>query len=139
MAICPGDEAVRHVGSRRRRGIRPPQGCELDRAGMAKDQVTVAGPEPVFGFGDEAAGDWVAMHVVELLDVLVVAENVEVVVAGLPEGTFGVTLRNGKFERLEGLEERDVAVVRFADEEVDVLGHDNVAENADVVACSRLF
>jgi hypothetical protein len=37
--------------------------------------------------GDQAAGDWVAVHVPDLLDPLAGAVDVEVVVAGVPEGS----------------------------------------------------
>lgn len=51
--------------------------------------VAVGGPWPVFGGGDESAGDRVAVHVFELFDSFVSGEDVEVVVAGLPEGSLG--------------------------------------------------
>ena len=49
--------------------------------------VAIGRPSPVFRVGDEAPGDWIAMHVRELFDALVVGEDVEVIVARLPEGT----------------------------------------------------
>jgi hypothetical protein len=52
---------------------------------------------------DQAAGDWVAMHVSELLDALVVAEDVEVVVASKPERVLGGELGDGELEGLNGL------------------------------------
>ena len=45
----------------------------------------IAAPGPVFGFEDEASGDCVLVNVMELLEPLGVREDVEVVVAGLPE------------------------------------------------------
>ena len=44
-----------------------------------------AAPRPVFGLFDEVAIYRVAVHVFELLYELVVGEDVEVVVSGLPE------------------------------------------------------
>ena len=60
-------------------------GFDFDWAGVAGLPVAVAAPWPVFGFVDEAALDRVAVDVGELLDELGVGEDVEVVVAGLPE------------------------------------------------------
>ena len=48
-----------------------------------------AGPGVVAGFGDEAAGDGVAVEVAELFDVLGGRDDVEVVVAREPERGFG--------------------------------------------------
>jgi len=57
-----------------------------DRAGLIQKIVTVTRPWPVFGPFDKVSGDWIAVHVLQLFDSLVVGEDVEVVVAGLPEG-----------------------------------------------------
>jgi hypothetical protein len=47
--------------------------------------VVEAAPSIVFGFGDQASGDWVAVDVLDLLFEFAGGEDVEVVVAGLPE------------------------------------------------------
>jgi len=48
-----------------------------------------AAPWPVLGFLNETAFDWIAVNVAELLDELGLGEDVEVVVAALPElGSF---------------------------------------------------
>ncbi len=44
-----------------------------------------AAPGPVFGLEHETARDRVAMHISQLLDELVLCQDVEVVVTGLPE------------------------------------------------------
>lgn len=54
---------------------------------------------------DEGAGDWVVVHVVEFFDGFAVGKDVEVVVAGLPEGTWGEALGGGEFEGLDGFRE----------------------------------
>jgi hypothetical protein len=51
--------------------------------------VVEAAPAVVFGFGDEASGDWVAVDVLDLLFEFSVGEDVEVVVAGLPKMVSG--------------------------------------------------
>lgn len=65
---------------------------DLDGRGFVEEEVTVGGPGPVFGSLDEATGDGIAVHVFNLFDSLVVGEDVEVVVAGLPEGSRGEEL-----------------------------------------------
>lgn len=62
-----------------------PVGLDLDCVGLARCVVTEAGPGPIVGFGGEAAGDWVPVHVAKLLHSLALREDVEVVVARLPE------------------------------------------------------
>ncbi|MDP9049212.1 MAG: hypothetical protein M3O31_00595 [Acidobacteriota bacterium] len=74
---------------------------DFDAAGFAGCPVVEAAPWPVFRFRDEAAFDWVAMDVAELLNEFVLGEDVEVVVAGLPE------LGAGAFEEFRGLSLQD--------------------------------
>ena len=66
-------------------------------AGFAGSVVVEAGPGVVLGAGDEATGDRIAVDVLELLGELVRGEDVEVVVAGLPE------VVSGAFELARGL------------------------------------
>ena len=62
-----------------------PLGFDFYSAGFAGEVVAIAAPWPVFGVFCEASFYRVAVDVLELLDVLLVGEDVEVVVAGLPE------------------------------------------------------
>lgn len=99
--------------------------------------VEIAGVGPVFGGFDQATGDGVLVHVVELFEELPGGEDVEIVVAGLPEG-FGVSLlRDGEFQGLESFGEGFGG--GFAEEKVDVLGHEDVAVDLEVVTFSGLF
>jgi hypothetical protein len=116
-----------------------PVGFDFDAAGFAGLPVEEATPGPVFGFIDEAAFDWVAVDVLELLDEFGMGEDVEVVVAGLPE------LGAGAFEELGGfaLEDadgcREWAAFRFGQEKVDMLRHEDVAEEVELVALAKSF
>lgn len=86
-----------------------------------------AAPTIVFRVGGQSAFDWVAVDVLKLFDVLVVAGDVEVVVAALPELLLirGFELAGG--ELLEYLEKGGEGVFcRFIGEEVDMLGHQDV-------------
>jgi hypothetical protein len=99
--------------------------------------VAVGGPGPVFRVRHEASGDGVLVHVVELFDALVVGEDVEVVVTDLPEGSWGGELGDGELEGLDGFGKR--LGFGFAQEKVDVFGHDDVAEDIEVVASAGGF
>ena len=79
-----------------------PLGFDFYSAGFAGEVVAIAAPWPVFGVFCEASFYRVAVDVLELLDVLLVGEDVEVVVAGLPE-VFAVAL-----EALRGFSLEDV-------------------------------
>ena len=57
-----------------------------DRAGLIQKIVTVTRPWPILRLFDEASGDWIAVHVLQLFDSLVVSEDIQVVVADVPEG-----------------------------------------------------
>lgn len=98
-----------------------------------------AAPWPVFGFLNEAALDWIAMNVAEFLDEFGMGQDVEVVVAALPEllavafETFGGFV----FEYVQSDGER--VKLRLGDEEVDVLGHEDVTEDIKLVAGTESF
>jgi hypothetical protein len=62
-----------------------PFGIDFDGAGFAGGVVVEAAPAIVFGFGDESSCDWVAVDVLDFLFELACREDVEVVIAGLPE------------------------------------------------------
>jgi hypothetical protein len=101
--------------------------------------MAVAAPLPVFWAFNEATCDGIAMEVFELLDVLVMSKDVEVVVAGLPE------LAMIAFEELGGFRFEDVERCRqgvssgFGEEQVNVLGHEDVAEDVELVALAKSF
>jgi hypothetical protein len=75
----------------------------------------------------------------QLLNSFVVGKDIEVVVADLPEGSRSEAFGDGEFEGLDCFRERDLVVQRFADEEMDVLRHDDVAEDFEVVALAGEF
>ena len=99
--------------------------------------MPVGGPRPIFQLVDEAACDRVAVHVLQFFDALVVGEDVEVVVAGLPEGTFFESPGDGDLQGLEGFGEGSFR--GFAQEEMDVLRHDDVAEEFELVLFAGAF
>ena len=74
-----------------------------DRTRFVQKVVTVTGPAPVFRFIDKASCNWIAVHVLQLFDSFVVSEDIEVVVADLPEGFRSEALGDGEFEGLQGL------------------------------------
>ena len=79
------------------------------------------------------------MHVLQLFDSLGFGEDVEVVVAGLPEVFAGASEEFGGFalENAEG--GGHASCLWFRHQEVDVLGHEDVAEDREVVADSEGF
>ena len=108
-------------------------------AGFAGEIVAEAAPWPVFGVFDETSVDRVAMKVAELFDVLPVGEDVEVVVAGLPEvlavaletfGSFAFEYTHGVAQELE---------LGFGHQQVDVFGHDDVAEEIEAMSEAGSF
>ncbi len=60
-------------------------GLDFDGGGVSGGVVVEAAPTVVFGFGDEASGDGVAVDVTDFLYEPCCGEDVEVVVARLPE------------------------------------------------------
>ena len=74
-----------------------------DRAVFIQKVVTVARPTPVFRFLHKTSSNWIAVHVLQLFDSFVMSEDVEIVVADLPEGSRSEAFGDGEFEGLQGL------------------------------------
>lgn len=64
-------------------------------------------------------------------------EDFEVVVTGLPEGSLGEPFRDGELQGLQDF--REQVFRRFAEEDVDVLRHDDIAEDSELVAAASEF
>lgn len=109
------------------------------RCRFAERVAAVAAPGPVFWLFDEATVDGVAVDVFQFLDALLGSANVEVVVTGLPEASVGCLefLGDGLLQRLYG--PRESRAFWFADEQVDVLGHDHVADHVEPITATGLF
>jgi len=101
--------------------------------------VEEAAPGPVFGLFDEGAFDGVAVDVLELLDELGLGEDVEVVVAGLPELGAAAFEELGGFALKDANDCREWAKLWFGEEKVDVLRHEDVAEEVELVALAESF
>ena len=84
-------------------GVPGPGGFDLDAARDSREPVAVAAPWPVFGVFDEARLDRVAVEIAKLLVEFGAREDVEVVVAALPE-LRAVTLELLRCLRLQGAE-----------------------------------
>ena len=102
-----------------------PLRLDLDGTNRTSGVVAEARPLPILGSGDEAPYDWVLVHVVQLLHAPRVVVHIEVVIALLPEWALGAAKRDGEFERVDRVS--NCALARLADEQMDVLGHDDVS------------
>ena len=96
-----------------------------------------AAPLPLVWLFDQTGFDRVAMHVTKLFDPLCFCEDVEVVVAGLPYKLLGPGARETLLEYLEGSGE--FCLLRLGDQEMDVVRHEDVAENLEAVFPASFF
>jgi hypothetical protein len=110
-----------------------PFGFNFDWAGVSCGVVVETTPSVVFGFGDEAAVYGVAVDVANLLYEFRRREDIEVVVTRLPEmGSFVFQeLRGFAFDDSHGRGEG--MAFRFAQEEMNMLGHDDVSVEREVM------
>jgi hypothetical protein len=113
--------------------------CNLNRDRFIIPVVAIRRPTPAFRRFDKTANNRIAMHVLQFFDALDVAEDVEIIVADLPERPLAKTFRNRELEGLDRRREWNLAIQRFADEQVNVLGHDDVAEDLEVVTLAGEF
>jgi hypothetical protein len=113
----------------------------------------VGAPTPILRMRDQVAFDGIEMYVIQLFVLLSRAPDIEVVKAALPEarvscsrgfvpkaelagrGALAAALSQSAGHALfEDLDDNGrVADARFADEKVDVFGHDDAAEEGEIV------
>ena len=98
-----------------------------------------AAPAVVFWFGDESSGDWVAVDVLNFLFEFACGEDVEVVVAGLPEVVAGAFDEFGGLAFYDSEGGGEGVGFGFAEEEVGVFGHQDVGVEEEVVGAAGSF
>lgn len=113
---------------------------DFDGSGFTGCIVGKAAPAIVFGFGYQTPYDGVAVDIPEFFRVLLLAGDVEVVIATMPELLLvgGFEFTGGKlFEDLEEGGERifDGLVC----EEMDMFGHQDIGGDAEALSLAGLF
>ena len=116
-----------------------PFGFDFYGGGFAGGVVVEAAPAVVFGFGDESSGDWVAVDVLDLLFEFSGGEEIEVVVAGLPEVGARAFEEFGGFSLDDSEGGGEGVVFGFAEEEMEVFGHQDVGVEEEVVGTAGSF
>ena len=129
-------EMFRQLVSSAERG---PLRFDLDHAKLTGGVVPKARPRPVFRFLHESALDRIAMDVADHFGAGFLSVDIPVVVALLPE----LLARSSQLARshlLDGLQQlRKQNPRRLIDEQMDMLGHENVGINSRQMPCARLF
>jgi hypothetical protein len=77
------------------------------------------------------------VHVFQLLHMLALCEDVEVIIARLPEGPFAAMNRNRKLQRLDCLGQD--SPLRFTDQQMHMFRHHDIAENTKVIPDTNRF
>jgi hypothetical protein len=101
--------------------------------------VAEAAPFPIFRALAQPTPDGIAVDITQLFNMLLIVANVEVIISRLPE-----MQRVADQSTLYSLLQRFDCVgqcvsLRFAEKEMNVLGHDDIAINAQLVALSNAF
>ena len=153
-ATCPGKRVISTkptlatVRLSRRWGTRFVEGSSLkgylDYSLFAVQVGSVAGMGPVFGFEYEAAGYRVSVQIADLLCSFGLGEDVEVVVTDVPEGALRGLLADGELEEVHCFRELGQSGCRggggwLGQEQMDVLGHDDVGEDVEVKLLTGSF
>src|ERR1019366_4161357 len=108
---------------------RGPFGLNLDYPHFAQGVMTKAAPFPLGGFFYQALLYRIKMDVSQLLVELCRIANVAVIVAFLPERTrVAQALRKGQLKKMHGVGQSVWS--RFADQQMNVFGHDDITVNA---------
>jgi hypothetical protein len=119
---------------------RRPSRFDFDCAFNTSCIVAEAAPRPILRVLDQTSFHGIAVDVAQFFYSLLLAPHVEIVVSGLPERTaFGWTelVRRVLLEHLQRY--REGMAFRFADQQVDVFGHDHVAADEESVPTAHAF
>jgi hypothetical protein len=118
----------RALDSRKFPLTRCPLRLDFDRAFHSRSIVTETTPQPILRTLDQVSLDQVTVHVSQFLDSLVLAPNVEIIVPREPEGAALGRMKQVRRILLEHLQRsRERAAFRFAEQQVNVFGHDHIA------------
>jgi hypothetical protein len=109
------------------------RGLDGEVAGLAGGVGEETAPGPVFGLCYEFSCDRVAMHVLQLFYSLGFGEDVEVVVARLPEVFAGAAEELGGFTLEDSEGGGYCSCPWFRHQQVDVLGHEDVTQDGEAV------
>jgi len=112
-------------------------GFDFDYASFTRQEMLKTGPDPILWMSYQAPNYRIAMHVAELLDTLVFRVNIEVVITRQPEGFLSRLFGDGCFQCLNGFAES--FVFRFGNQKMNVLWHDDVAEDKKDIPSARLL
>jgi hypothetical protein len=104
---------------------------------MTRKVMPKARPSPILRSLDQPAYDWIAVHVFQLLNMLAVGMNVEVIIPGLPEWPLWPLHCDRKLQGLNRL--RQNYFFRFAYQQMNMLRHDNMTEDEEVIAFPHRF
>lgn len=120
-------------------GIPCPIGFQMDAAGLAGEPVAITAPWPVFRAFDEGTLYWIAVHIAKLLPELPSREDVEVVVVELPKARSVASqlLRGFRLKCAEN--DAKLPLVWFAQKQVNVLRHEDVAVDMESMALPEAF
>src|ERR1700747_557800 len=132
--------------------LSPPTFVPENQAALRVSIVPVTAPRPLFRFEHQSALHRIAVHITQLLNALLLAEDDKIVEAALPDVT-GLERsvpqlalprvgpqaklaqpapRKTLFQSLHY--DRRIATLRFAEEQMHVLGHDHVTGNDKTIA-----
>ena len=126
---------------------------EFHRSGFAQSVGAEATPTPQFRRFHQSALNGIVVHVVYLLGMFALAEDIEIIVALLPKGRWQFSLpdryligdvflssgvaRNALFENLHG--HCKISLRGFGNEEMEVLRHDYIPPDNELVFLSDFF
>jgi hypothetical protein len=105
---------------------------DLYQALFAAGIPPVATPFPLFGSRYQTTFYWIAMYVAQLFDALRRTAHIKVIETLLPDRTgadAAVVNQLGEPLLDDFHYDRRIAYIRFADQEVEMLGHDDVADH----------
>src|SRR5437588_5214328 len=117
---------------------RGPLGFDLHRAFAAHRPLQEAAPLPIFRARGQSAPHGITMHVAQLLHVFLLAPHGKIVVTDLPEAGLVAAAELARRDLLEHLDgDGEFGSLRFADQQVYVLRHDDITADPEAIPAAH--
>jgi hypothetical protein len=108
-----------------------PMGLDLNGPFNPRRVMPKARPCPILWLLNQAALDWIPMHILQFLDALLFREDIEILITSLPERAFVTPQSNREFDRFD--RPIKAGARRFVHQKMNVLRHHHITRDNEFI------
>jgi hypothetical protein len=106
-------------------------GLDLNGPFNPRRVMPKARPCPILWLLNQAALDWIPMHILQFLDALLFREDIEILITSLPERAFVTPQSNREFDRFD--RPIKAGARRFVHQKMNVLRHHHITRDNEFI------